>query len=431
MFFMSVDSFKRKITRFIEGNKLFSHEQKLLVALSGGADSVALLLVLKEEGYSCQAAHCNFHLRGQESDRDEMFVRNLCAKLNVSLHVADFQTVEYSHRHGISIEMAARELRYDWFEEVRTQENLDLIAVAHHRDDSVETLLLNLMRGTGIAGLTGIRPVNGKIVRPLLNVSHEEILQFLADNNQDYVTDSSNLQDEYTRNKIRLDLLPRMREINPSVNEAIAVTAQRMADAERVYRKEINAACRRVVAQDGNISIRRLLEEESPKAVLYEMLKDKGFNSAQIDDIYQSLSAEPGRLFRSKTHELLKDRKVLMVRRYQESKIPALRVRVEVTDGRFDVPKDKRIACLDADKLPTEELEMRLWRSGDRFIPYGMKGFKSVRNYLRDEKFSLFDKMKQCVVCSGGEIVWLVGERIDNRYRVTDKTRRVMVLATD
>ena len=233
--------FHWNIQKYIEEKQLFTLHDKVLVALSGGADSVALLRVLLVLGYHCEAAHCNFHLRGEESDRDERFVNELCKGLGVTLHVTHFDTVTYASRHHVSIEMAAREMRYDWFEQLRKERGMAVIAVAHHRDDSVETFLLNLIRGAGINGLKGISPHNGCIVRPLLEVSRQDILDYLRCLRQGYVTDSTNLQDEYMRNKIRLNILPMLRELNPSVSESIAETSRRLTDVSLIYNKEIEA----------------------------------------------------------------------------------------------------------------------------------------------------------------------------------------------
>ena len=230
---------KKKIEQYIDQEKLFTREDKILVTLSGGADSVALLRLLLDMGYTCEAAHCTFHLRGDESVRDEMFVRELCLQLEVPLHVQHFQTTEEAEKRHISIEMVARELRYAWFEQLRLQQGANVIAVAHHKDDSVETLLLNLIRGTGINGLLGIRPKNGNIVRPLLCLDRKEITEYLQEIGQYYVTDSTNLQDEYTRNKIRLNLLPLMQEINPSVKESLLRTSEHLNDAALLYKKGI------------------------------------------------------------------------------------------------------------------------------------------------------------------------------------------------
>jgi len=422
--------FRQKINRSINEKHLFAPTDKIVVALSGGADSVALLRVLLLEGYTCIAAHCNFHLRGEESNRDETFVRTLCCKLNVPLQVVHFDTTGYASQRGISIEMAARELRYGWFEQIRTEVGAKVVAVAHHRDDSVETFLLNLVRGTGINGLKGIAAVNGTIVRPLLDVSREEILEFLKSLHQDYVTDSTNLQDEYTRNKLRLNVIPLLKEINPSVCEAISETARRLSDAESVYREAMKAACLRVTEGEGRFSISQILKEVAPLAVLFELLHPYGFNAAQLKDIYRSLEGESGRLFYSGDYVLLRDRDYLLLKKREalaDAPHKILHHEVREIDAGFEVPRDPKIACLDADKLK-EPLTLRRWQSGDKFIPFGMHGFKKVRDYLRDRKLTLFEKENQYVVCSGDDIVWLVNERTDNRFRVTENTRRVMLL---
>lgn len=423
--------FCQKVIRYICEKGLFTKNDKIIVALSGGADSVALLRVLLQGGYTCVVVHCNFHLRGEESDRDVAFVQKLCAKLQVPLRINDFDTRAYAETHHVSIEMAARKLRYAWFEEVRKQEQAQVIGVAHHRDDSVETFLLNLVRGTGIQGLKGIAPKNGAIVRPLLEVSRADILEFLASIGQDYVVDSTNLKDEFIRNKLRLNVLPVLREINPSVSETIAETARRLSEVDAVYRVAIAEACLRVKESENRIDIVRLRKETAPQAVLFELLYPLGFNAAQLQDIFRSLDAESGRLFYSSRYVLLRDRNHLIIKkREEESQAWVLRQEIkEVKDG-FQVPHDAHIACLDASRV-TGSLVLRKWQAGDRFIPFGMRGFKKVRDYLRDRKFSRFDKENQYVVCSGEDIVWLVNERTDNRFRVTEHTRRVIMLRVE
>lgn len=420
--------FRQEVFRWIEERHLLLPGERVLVALSGGADSVALLCVLQELGYRLEAAHCNFHLRGEESDRDERFVRQLCERRQIPLHVIHFSTGAYAASRKISIEMAARELRYRWFEELRDQGGFRVVAVAHHRDDSVETLLLNLTRGTGINGLRGIRPVNGMVVRPLLGVSREAILTYLDRLGQPYVTDSTNLEDAYARNKIRLNVLPALREINPSVAESIAETASRLDDVAEIYRHAMQEACCRVCPDGKRISIPALLKEVAPQAVLFELLHGKGFNASQIRDILRSLSGESGRLFQGAGWTLLRDREYLFLRSdAEESILSVLQERIVPVEDLPVLPREKEVACLDADRI-TWPLELRVWSSGDRFIPLGMQNYKKVRDYLRDRKMSLFEKEKQQVVVSGGEIVWLVNERIDQRFRVTGQTRRVLLL---
>ncbi|WP_321517941.1 tRNA lysidine(34) synthetase TilS [uncultured Bacteroides sp.] len=420
-----------QIAQYIEKEKLFGLKDKVLIALSGGADSVALLRVMVCLGYSCEAAHCNFHLRGEESDRDESFVRNLCEKSKVPFHVIHFDTNEYAAQHQVSIEMAARELRYDWFEKMRKELNADVVAVAHHRDDSVETLLLNLIRGTGINGLTGIHPKNNHIVRPLLTVSREDILAYLKEMKQDYVTDSTNLQDEYTRNKIRLNLLPMMETINPSIKSSLFSTASHLLDASVIYNKVIEEGKERVLSEEG-ISIEKLLAEPSPRALLFEILYPLGFNSAQADDIFLSLERQSGRKFlssswmvvRDRTHLLIKDLSLQAAETEDKPVIEEERLPYSLD---FVIPRDKKTACFDADKLEYP-LTLRKWQAGDKFVPFGMKGKKNVSDYLTDAKFSILEKENMYVLCSGEQIVWLVGERTDNRFRIDKDTKNVLIL---
>lgn len=423
--------FKRDVEKFIDQKSLFERCDKVLVALSGGADSVALLRVLHALGYQCECAHCNFHLRGEESNRDEAFVQQLCQKFDIPLHVTHFDTTDYAHTKRISIEMAARELRYQWFETLRQSIGASVIAVAHHRDDSVETFLLNLIRGTGINGLKGIAPKNGYVVRPLLQESRENILDYLQHLNQEYVTDSTNLQDEYMRNKIRLNLLPLMKELNPSVSESIAATAERLADAALIYNKEREMAIQRVMKGEKVISISALLDETAPSSLLFELLHPYGFNSSQIKDIYQSLFGQSGRRFHSSQWEVLRDRDSLILHSFSGEETdhvpPTLTYETVDITPEFIILRDKHIACLDADKV-TLPLTVRKWQAGDKFTPLGMKGKKNVSDYLTDRKFTLFQKEHQYVACQGDKIVWLIGERIDNAYRIDADSKRALIV---
>lgn len=418
---------EQKVNAFVREMRLFGKTDKVLVALSGGADSVALLRVLLHLGYRCEAAHCNFHLRGEESMRDEAFVVSLTEKLGVRLYRTDFDTEAYAAAKGISIEMAARDLRYEWFGNLREEIGAEVIAVAHHRNDSVETLLLNLVRGTGINGLRGIRAVNGRVVRPLLCVDRNEILSYLERLGQNFVTDSTNLQDNFTRNKIRHQVIPVLETINPSAVEAMADTAARLSEVAEIYGKAMEAAVARVVTDGISLDAEALWHETAPKSVLHEVLYPLGTNVSQQRDIYRCLrSEESGKVFYTATHMLLVDHGRLCWKPKETvERKPVLKWELVEVDDSFVVPKDIAVACLDADKI-NGALTLRRWRSGDRFVPFGMTGFKSVRNYLRDRKQSLFDKERQLVVCSGDDIVWVVEERTDNRFRVTPETRKVL-----
>ena len=416
----------RKVRQYIEHQNLLQKGDKTLVALSGGADSVALLHVLQHLGYPCEAAHCNFHLRGDESNRDEAFVRALCKELQVPLYVQHFNTQEYAEEKGISIEMAARDLRYNWFEELRQQNGCLHIAVAHHQDDSVETFLLNLIRGTGIKGLQGIRPQNGHIVRPLLCVSRDEIIDYLRHLKQSYVTDSTNLQIDFTRNKIRLELLPLLERINPSIRQSLLQTISHLNEALLIYNKNIDEGLARVRDEQG-INIDLLLQEPSPQSLLYEAASPLGFNSSQINDIMEALHKQSGKVFESKEWRIVKDRSHLLIEETKAPTPPHLEQEEQSYSLHFVISKDKNIACFDADKLK-EELKIRLWQKGDWFIPFGMKGKKLVSDFLTDQKKSISQKASQYVLCCGEDVIWVIGERIDNRFKVEHDTKRVLVV---
>ena len=431
---------RHKVERFIEEHKLLEPGKKVLVALSGGADSVALLVVLHRLGYNCEAIHCNFHLRGEESNRDEQFVNHLCERLGIALHTVHFDTKGYAKEKGISIEMAAREQRYAVFEEHRKTTGAQAIAVAHHRDDSAETLLLNLIRGTGIKGLRGIQPQNGHIVRPLLCVGRDEIIEYLKWRGEAYVTDSTNLTSDYTRNKIRLEIIPKLGEINPSILATLAATANRISEAEKVYNNAIEEAVRRV-RKENVISIAALEKEIAPTAILHAILSPLGFNGTQIEDIAQSAANEGSRQFHTAGWSVIKDRERLIITPktdfvIQETELPnegctetaqgTLSFATMAFDGK--IPKQRNIACLDIGKLHLP-LTLRSIRSGDRFAPFGMRGTKLVSDYLTDRKKSIIEKQQQLVVTDAtGEIVWLVDERPSARCCISEKTTDIIRL---
>ncbi len=420
---MVVDKVRYFIAR---ENLISSHKEKLLVALSGGADSVALLRILLTLGYECIAAHCNFWLRDKESLRDEEFVTQLCKDLKVPLYKTSFDTFSYAQKKSISIEMAARELRYNWFYELKKTNDINSIAIAHHIDDNIETLLLNLIRGSGIKGLTGIPPRNQDIIRPLLCLYREEIEDYLQSIGQAFVTDSTNLETEYTRNKIRLNLLPLMEEINPSVKRTLNETIGYLRETERIYLDTIEKGIQRVYADD-KIDIAGLLQESSPSSLLYEILYPKGFTPQQIESIYNALAEQPGKQFFSTKWKVLKDRDYLLIQEKEEkADPPQLEFKEVEYNADFVIPKDKRTACFDKSKLK-EPLTIRKWQQGDYFIPFGMKGRKKVSDYLTDEKFSRFDKENVWLLCSGENIAWIINERIDERFKIDKDSKKVII----
>ena len=418
----------QKVKEFIEKEDLFSKQDKILVALSGGADSVALTRILITLGYHCEAAHCNFELRGEESDRDEDFVRNFCRSLNIKCHSIHFETRRYAAQQSISIEMAARELRYNWFSKICEESDCQVVAVAHHKDDSVETMLLNLIRGTGINGLLGIRPKNGNVVRPLLCASRQEVVAYLHRMNQTYVTDSTNLEDEYTRNKIRLNLLPLMEEINPSVKDGLVKTSSYLNDISKVYQQAIKESIDRIfITPEKEISIEKLMNEPAPQALLFEVLSPLGFNSTQVEEVYGSLNGQPGKRFISSQWQVVKDREILLIEKVKTANDkPQIIFEEVLLTKEFVIPKDKNTACFDANKFKGV-ISIRKWEKGDYFIPFGMKGKKLVSDFMTDSKFSLLKKEQQWVLSCNDQIAWLIGERTDNRFRIDDSTQKVII----
>ena len=477
--------------RFASVHELFVYGGKYIVALSGGADSVSLLFVLKhlehELGIGVEAAHCNFHLRGAESVRDEEFCKQLCGRLDVPLHLIHFDTQAYADLHRVSIEMAARDLRYGYFENLRRDIKAQDICVAHHRDDSVETVLLNLVRGTGLRGLRGIQPRNGNIIRPLLSLSREDIVQYLDALGESYVTDSTNLHNDVKRNKIRLDVMPLLRELNPSVSQSIFESSLRVGEALKVFDEAMKQSiadvttpprgctcpkctnqpvrkctnqpllvqqsllhqqrCTLQANHPLTISIDRLKQQPSPEYTLHEILSPRGFTSAQIDQIYGSLdSCSAGKIIASDSHELAFDRGSLLVQprtnvadAVRSMRIPetgtyvfsdSLKIKVAAEDCGDDYVPSRAAdcVCLDASNIKFP-LTLRHIEQGDRFVPFGMNGMKLVSDYLTDRKKNVFEKRAQLVVTDAQQrIVWLVGERTDNRFRISKETSKALRL---
>ena len=402
-----------------------SPDKLYLIALSGGADSVALALMMKEQGLKFRALHCNFHLRGEESDRDEQFVRDFCHKHAIPLEVCHFDTLASAREHKTSIEMEARDLRYRWFAQRAQALDAEAICVAHHKDDQAETLLLNLIRGTGLKGLAAMHPertVNGlRILRPLLDTTKEEILNYLSHMEQDYVTDSTNLERDALRNRIRLDLMPMLRQLNPNITDCLARTAH---------------------------NVRMQLDSDSEESHYHRWLAPLGFSRSQILDIYahssngkQNAHRSPltahrssGLTWHSATHTLLLDRGELILREKESSANTTSHLRIEeLPTGTIPDAKDflnKSQAFVDADNIKGE-LTLRPMRQGDRFRPYGMKqGSKLLSDFLTDRKVSILDKQTQLVAVdsSTDAIIWVVGREIDHRYRITPTTKRILRL---
>lgn len=449
-----------KVKTYIDTHKLLRPDGRYIVGLSGGADSVALLLILKELGYCVEAAHCNFHLRGKESQRDEEYCINLCKEQDIKLHLIHFQTAEYAEKHKVSIEMAARTLRYNYFEALRQNIGADAVCVAHHRDDSVETVLLNLLRGTGLRGLMGIRPRNKHIIRPLLACSKADIEAYLSAKEQAFVTDSSNLVADVKRNKLRLEVVPTLKEINPSFDETIMKMSESIGEAQKIINASLKSAFSSIVSvengdadalflqlQDGTpklalpnlrIDIAALKAYVSPEYFLFYLLIPYGFTSPQVRGIASSLLSESGKEYITDSYTLLFDRKMMLVSqrektapkplelpetgKYIYSEQCCIEIKEETVDSNFTIPTAINEIVVDKAKVHFP-LVLRRTATADRFRPFGMRGSKLVSDYLTNLKVDAVSKRKQLVLVDGnGEIMWLVGRRSSETYRIGSTT---------
>ncbi len=439
------EQFQNRVKSFIERDCLIDASMPVLVALSGGADSVSLLRVLHDLGYNCRAAHCNFHLRGEESNRDEMFVTELCQKFGVHLDVKHFDVPAYMSEHGVSMEMACRELRYEWFEELRQEHGCSCIAVAHHNDDNIETFFLNVMRGTGIAGLAGMKPRNGAVVRPLLCVSRAEILDWLAELGQDYVTDSTNLENDAKRNRLRNIVLPALYREFEGAKTALLTTIENMRHCNELYRESVGVM-RNIVSdrEDDSlvIDLEILNSFDNREMLLYEILKPLGFNHGQCDDM---LSSAVGRHFVSATHKATINRETIEVFPQQnrdenvyivnlESDVEgpiALRVNhVEKEPFTPAMVDGKRSVAFSCDIMQCSEVLLRHWREGDRFKPFGMNGSKLVSDLFTDLKLSEKEKNETWLLEADGDIVWVLGYRAAQAYKVSKNATSYLIITS-
>ena len=433
----------QKVQSNIEKHQLLVHGKPVLVAVSGGADSIALWHVLNALEYDCVIAHCNFHLRGEESNRDERFVRELTEKYQIPFYKIDFDTSKYADENGISIEMAARDLRYTWFYELLDELQAQTIAVAHHADDTIETMLMNLIRGTGLRGLTGIPIKNEKVVRPLLCCSRNEIERYLNENNLSYVIDSTNKQTDYQRNKIRNIVIPLLEELNPSVRQTLYDASERFKETYSIYSEAIESVSSKIVTSDSEttkININELEQKTAYQSILFEILYPFGFNPSTIQQISEALHKTSGKHFFSETHSLLKDRDSLII--YPKKNVrnetyfiseasieihEPFNIRLEkiAKTNNFQPSKKQNKIHIDFAKLQFP-LTLRKWRAGDVFQPFGMNGKKKVSDFFIDNKLSLLEKETCWLLLSGNEIIWIVGHRTDNRFRITSETTDIL-----
>lgn len=454
------------VRNYIVRHGMWKPDGSYIVALSGGADSVALLLILKNLGMPIHAAHCNFHLRGEESERDEQFCVDLCEREGICLHRIHFDTLTYAEKHKVSIEMAARDLRYRYFAQLARDIEADGICVAHHRDDNVETLLLNLLRGSGVDGLAAIAPKNGNILRPLLCISRQDILGYLAEKDQDYVTDSTNLEDDALRNKIRHHVIPLLETLNPAARENIAQSARYLRQAKMMLDDAVDvsqpddsskshpddSSTSQPDDDSGNIitiSKQLVMQAASPEFMLHQLIGSYGFHGDTIDGIIESMNSQDGgigKIWKSNEYMLCIDREKLFITPLKEMdnlqkerafRLPEegnyslagntrIRIRRYPRTADFTPSKESHRITLDADQV-SFPLTYRLTQQGDRFNPFGMKGTKLVSDYLTDRKRNYMEKMSQHVLTDkAGEIIWLIGERTSDHCRITPNTQSIL-----
>ncbi len=436
---------------YVAVHKMIAPDDRILLTVSGGVDSMVMLSLFARCGYSIGVAHCNFCLRGEESDEDEVLVEKEAAKYGVEFFNRRFPTREEMERTGESMEMAARRLRYAWFEELCVEHGYTKIAIAHHADDSIETFFINLLRGTGLRGLTGISITNGRVFRPLMFASRREITEYAVANGIPFREDSSNRSTKYLRNKIRLGLIPRIREINPKFTETMNDNIRRLTDTQLFINQAIEIMRRDVCTEHEGIHTIHVdrIDRNMPLGfVIYELLNSAfGFKGDVTDALCRSLEAgTTGRRFYSKEWVATVDRGNIVVARItdddpcqvlvQESMHKAycgnmmLTFDTEEIDTieKFSVPE--HMALVDKERLHYP-LTLRRWHDGDWFIPYGMTGRKKVSDFLIDHKVSMAEKARQFVLVSGDDIVWLVGRRIDDRYRITGETETVLKITKE
>ena len=445
-----LDQFQAYINRY----HLIAEGDKLILALSGGIDSMVLADVLQKAKVEFVAAHCNFHLRGEESDGDEKFVREFAEKRGIRCFVKHFETEKYAAENGVSIEMAARDLRYAWFEKLRQQLGYDKIAVAHHADDQAETFFINLLRGAGLRGLKGMQPQNGVIIRPLLWASREQIHQYALENRITWREDHTNAETVYLRNRIRNQLLPVFDELQPEAQQGLHKSLEHLASENELYRALLNEKLEQIVEQNGDIQ--RLLfsalqfDSVGPSTgsgtlalsfqLLFEWLRQYGFNTDQCQFIYEAMETGIGNKYYSQTHQLVIGRNELQLSEIKSVEEEEIQIgmgekeillpvhlcfsKLEKTND-FIIDKSFEVAQLDFDKLHFP-LTLRHWHHGDRFHPLGLKGSKLLSDFFVDQKFTEWQKQNTwLLVSSNDDILWMVGHRIDDRYRVTSKTKTI------
>lgn len=425
----------------IERKDLFTKDGHFLVAVSGGVDSMVLCDLLKKAEYKFSVAHCNFKLRGNESEADEQFVKDECEKNKLKFFSCSFDTLKYSQEKKISIQMAARELRYAFFEELMNKYSFTYLLTAHHLSDNVETFLINLVRGSGISGLKGISEKKEKVVRPLLPFTKEEILNYAKENAIEYRTDQSNSEDSYLRNDLRLNIISRLKAMNPSFERTVSKELELFDQYEKIISSHFEKEKPKAVSGTKSgvkINISKVKENRTPELFLYEILKEYGFHPNVIADIFESLNGIPGKLFYSKYYELVKDREDLVINKRKDQETETTVIEKETKEilapihlkleeaSTFKKENTQAVAYIDSSKLQFP-LRVRAWQNGDKFKPLGMNGFKKLSDLFVDLKLNAFEKNKVAVLENGDkEIIWVVNHRLDDRYKISENTNSIL-----
>lgn len=430
---------------YIKENQLVKEDDRVLMALSGGIDSMVMADLFLKAGLETGVAHCNFSLRGKEADKDEMLVRKFAEDNSIVFYSKRFFTKEYAAKKGISIQMAARELRYTWFEDLMNEKGFNVTALAHNLNDNIETMLINLTRGTGIAGLTGMKPSTDRMIRPLLFATRNEIETYCNTNKIRYREDKSNAETKYTRNKIRHKVIPVLKDINPSVETTLNETALRLSGINDIVSLFINEIRQKVTKKKENViilNIKLLRPYLINRTLIFELIKPFGITNTTLNDLFNIIDGETGSRIYTISHMILKNRDELIISRLKDKqneyyeikniaelrKVPFVLSAVFARISDIDpIPDDRETACLDSSKL-TFPFRIRKWQPGDYFYPLGMKQKKKLSDYFIDLKYSIIDKEKRLIMESSGEIVWIIGDRIDNRFRITPLTKNVLVI---
>tara|TARA_B100000965_G_scaffold402618_1_gene428948 strand:- start:5447 stop:6760 length:1314 start_codon:yes stop_codon:yes gene_type:complete len=430
---------KLKLLNYILDNKIFEKNSKILLAISGGIDSVCLAHLLIDLKFQVEFAHCNFNLRNEESTKDSEFVEKLAKQLNVPFHGSSFDTEQHAKKNKLSLQMAARELRYSWFDKLRLNIKADYIAVAHNLDDKVETFFLNIIRGTGIRGMISMKNKNGVIVRPLLFAKRSEIKKYVLKNNFQYREDSSNSSVKYKRNKIRHELIPVLKEINPAILETVDKDIRLMRKTFFAYENYIHLIEKQIVFPfDGGLKVSKkdFLKLSDKEAIIYEIFSKYGFKD--FTSILQSIENTIGKQFFSSTHKLLIDRDYIIMKSIQDDyfkpvlideKIKFLKNPIFLSFDLLDLDESlisSFSACFDFNKLQFP-LSIRKWKDGDKFKPLGMNRYKKLSDFFIDLKLDMFSKQETFLLCSGNDIIWVIGHRIDERFKVTSKTKKMYI----